>query len=132
MSIEVTCPNGHALKIKEKYAGQKGRCPRCSAVVDVPAPVAVAEADLLALLGDAASARRLAADQLAMEQDATQAASSNSTSDDSGSSLLLSPKFAARRTKSCPSCRREVSMGYHLCPHCHTYFVSAAEVRRRQ
>jgi len=36
MSIEVTCPNGHRLKIKEKYAGKQGTCPVCRAPVCVP------------------------------------------------------------------------------------------------
>jgi hypothetical protein len=36
MSIEVTCPNGHWLRIKEKYAGKQGGCPICRAPVCVP------------------------------------------------------------------------------------------------
>jgi len=36
MSIKVTCPNGHSLKIKTKYAGKTGRCPICKARIIVP------------------------------------------------------------------------------------------------
>jgi anti-anti-sigma factor len=36
MHIEVRCPNGHVLHVKEKYAGKIGICPRCSAPVRVP------------------------------------------------------------------------------------------------
>ena len=36
MLIEVRCPNGHVLHVKEKYAGKIGACPRCSAPVRVP------------------------------------------------------------------------------------------------
>jgi len=36
MSIEVTCPNGHWLKIKQKYAGMEGMCPICHASIRVP------------------------------------------------------------------------------------------------
>ena len=36
MFIEVRCPNGHVLHVKEKYAGKMGACPRCSAPVRVP------------------------------------------------------------------------------------------------
>ena len=38
MSIKVTCPNGHELKIKNKYAGRKGRCPMCKARIKIPVP----------------------------------------------------------------------------------------------
>jgi anti-anti-sigma factor len=36
MLIEVRCPNGHVLHVKEKYAGKMGACPQCSAPVRVP------------------------------------------------------------------------------------------------
>ena len=38
MLIEVRCPNGHVLHVKEKHAGKIGACPRCSAPVRVPLP----------------------------------------------------------------------------------------------
>ncbi len=38
MLIEVRCPNGHVLHVKEKYAGKMGACPHCSAPVRVPLP----------------------------------------------------------------------------------------------
>lgn len=31
MSIKVTCPNGHALKVKDEFAGKAGLCPHCKA-----------------------------------------------------------------------------------------------------
>jgi anti-anti-sigma factor len=36
MLIEVRCPNGHVLHVKEKHAGKMGACPHCSAPVRVP------------------------------------------------------------------------------------------------
>jgi hypothetical protein len=36
MPIEVRCPNGHVLHVREKYAGRIGACPRCSAPIKVP------------------------------------------------------------------------------------------------
>src|SRR5689334_1795616 len=39
MGIEITCPNGHQLRIKEKYAGKAGLCPKCRAAINVPALV---------------------------------------------------------------------------------------------
>jgi hypothetical protein len=36
MSIQVTCPNGHELRVKDKYAGKTGQCPHCRSEVSVP------------------------------------------------------------------------------------------------
>ncbi|TWT77669.1 hypothetical protein Pla123a_14650 [Posidoniimonas polymericola] len=39
MGIQVHCPNGHSFKVKDKYAGKKGLCPKCvgqQVVVQVP------------------------------------------------------------------------------------------------
>lgn len=38
MSIRFTCPNGHELNVKDKYAGKPGICPQCQARVLVPTP----------------------------------------------------------------------------------------------
>ena len=38
MAIELTCPAcGQTLKLKEEAAGKRGRCPKCQAVITVPA-----------------------------------------------------------------------------------------------
>lgn len=37
MSIQITCPSGHTLKIAHAWAGRAGRCPVCKVVVQVPA-----------------------------------------------------------------------------------------------
>jgi anti-anti-sigma factor len=36
MPIEVRCPNGHVLHVREKHAGRIGACPRCSEPIRVP------------------------------------------------------------------------------------------------
>ncbi len=36
MSIQVTCRCGHAFRVKDKYAGSGGKCPRCGEMVHVP------------------------------------------------------------------------------------------------
>ena len=53
MSIKVVCPNGHALQVKDEFAGKSGLCPHCKARITVPKPEpeAVSEDDLLAVLG---------------------------------------------------------------------------------
>jgi serine phosphatase RsbU (regulator of sigma subunit) len=36
VSIKVHCQCGHAFRVKDKYAGSKGKCPRCGEMVRVP------------------------------------------------------------------------------------------------
>ncbi len=38
MGIQVHCPNGHVFKVKDKYAGKKGLCPKCEGQVVVQVP----------------------------------------------------------------------------------------------
>lgn len=38
-----TC--GRKIKVKDEYAGKRGKCPQCKAVVEVPVPAPVPEAD---------------------------------------------------------------------------------------
>jgi anti-anti-sigma factor len=45
MLIEVRCPNGHVLHVKEKHAGKMGACPHCSAPIRVPLAGQAYEAD---------------------------------------------------------------------------------------
>jgi hypothetical protein len=40
MPILCACPNGHSLRVKDKLAGKRGKCPTCGADFDVPAPEA--------------------------------------------------------------------------------------------
>src|SRR5881394_3663104 len=36
MWVQVTCPNGHVLRVQSKYAGKTGTCPDCKQQVMVP------------------------------------------------------------------------------------------------
>ncbi|CAE7504766.1 unnamed protein product [Symbiodinium sp. KB8] len=56
MGIKVECSNGHTFKVKDKYAGRKGLCPRCQVVVLVP--------DLLTSQETEASYRRAVAEEV--------------------------------------------------------------------
>ena len=48
MSIQVTCPSGHVLRVKDKFAGLVGKCPHCQARVQIPDQVSDNEiADLI-------------------------------------------------------------------------------------
>lgn len=122
MSIEFACPNGHKLKVKDKYAGQTGVCPHCQARVLVPKPPSNLSDDAICdFLGPPP-----ADDELPVHQDALPGESGSS----SGSSLL-GAAMRSRGTKTCPKCRAEVRACYDLCPYCHTYFSDIQEVVRR-
>jgi len=45
MMIEVTCPCGRVLKAPEQYAGRKGRCKGCGAVLMIPAQAELGDPD---------------------------------------------------------------------------------------
>ena len=56
MAITVTCPKGHLLRLKTKYAGKEGFCPHCFARVQVPqAEGRLSEDEILAIMGPASS-----------------------------------------------------------------------------
>ena len=125
MSIEVACKNGHRLKIKDEYAGKKGLCPKCGVPIAVPVP-ALSEDALVDLLGQMPAVD----DEPEVHQDRKTGSSSGSSSS-SSMSLLGGQSMVARTHKVCPACKKEVSQGYHVCPHCHMYFADNTEVHRR-
>jgi len=38
MGIEARCPNGHDVRVKDRFAGKKAYCPECGATFRVPLP----------------------------------------------------------------------------------------------
>lgn len=38
MGIEARCPNGHQVRVKDRFAGRKAYCPECGATFRVPLP----------------------------------------------------------------------------------------------
>jgi hypothetical protein len=42
MGIEARCPNGHQVRVKDRFAGRKAYCPECAATFRVPMPGATA------------------------------------------------------------------------------------------
>jgi hypothetical protein len=122
MSIDVTCPNGHALKIKDKYAGKIGRCPHCQMPVHVPeAPHALTDDEILNVVGPPDDIH-----DMPVHQEYAHLAGS-----ESGLSLLGGSSVHKRLTKTCPKCKYEVKMKLDICPHCHMYFSDPTEVVRR-
>jgi predicted amidophosphoribosyltransferase len=99
MAIELTCPNGHKLKVKDEFAGRAGLCPCCKARVDVPKKVDHLDDAILSVLGPqgAESAPKPQAPDVISE--------------------LFS---ATKRKKVCPSCGGETSYAFTICPRCGT------------
>jgi hypothetical protein len=123
MAIEVRCPNGHVLRVKDRFAGQSGLCPRCKARVEVPDPSAVTDDVILDVLGppppppepepeeeEEAGVGRGVPDEV--HQDPRHAR------DGSGISLLGSSILG--RKKICPACYRVTSYSFKCCPGCGT------------
>ena len=113
MSIRCVCPNGHVLKVKESLAGASGLCPSCKAVVKVPhmRERCMSEDAIMDLLGKQSPIARATAESSGVLLAAS----------DSGSHGPPGPK------KSCNRCNQEVSVGSHICPHCHTYIASLSD-----
>src|SRR5690349_19875041 len=114
MSIDVICPNGHALKIKDKYAGKTGRCPHCQMPVQVPVASSAAhltDDDILSMVGPPVTNNDLPVHQEAHPFESG-----------SGLSLLGGSGIQKRSTKTCLKCKREVNARLDICPHCHMYF----------
>jgi hypothetical protein len=106
MSIQVVCPNGHVLKVNESMAGRSGLCPKCRARVNVPRGKDDFSED--AILG------LLNTDAPVVARPATAAAPDPQPAPPPASNA---PK------KLCSKCNREIFVGMHICPHCHTYIA---------
>jgi Zn finger protein HypA/HybF involved in hydrogenase expression len=126
MPIQLKCPNGHHLTAKESNAGKTGKCPVCKAVVNIPVlhQRAITDSAVVSILGDPGSVKK---DQVKKDKVGTTISpikkkpvvpSSGQLSSLSSSSSSVSP-----HVRLCPSCEQEIDMGYHICPHCHTYIT---------
>jgi hypothetical protein len=116
MSIHVSCPNGHALKVHESMAGKTGLCPACKARVQVPKLAAkdMSEDMILGLL-DSPAANPDQADSLAEPP----FSSRYSASPD--------PLPAGAIKKNCIKCHQPISAQMHICPFCHTYIAKPTD-----
>lgn len=109
MAIRVKCAScGKVLTVKDEFAGKKGKCPACGAILRIPAssgPKARHEKETEASDSDVASADEISVDQKALELFANKLAlaadehalflqkSSTLVSEDSGLSGLLRPRL---------------------------------------
>ena len=110
MLIEVRCPNGHVLHVKEKHAGKIGVCPHCSAPVRVPLAVPVHGNDLLkGLSTDQAPPGPVVLQELRHDRMEWSSAPNAPGS--------FTP---ASKGKLCLGCGRIVSQSFAICPQCGT------------
>ena len=118
MGIKVECPHGHVFKVKDKYAGRKGLCPRCPGQVVVQVP------DLLTSEETQANYRRAVADEVrhAHMSPADHAASvlDDSLHDDASSSGSLLGSSVIRHHRKC-KCGQSVPLWFAKCPACGAY-----------
>jgi hypothetical protein len=113
MSIRCVCPNGHVLNVKDSLAGMTGLCPSCKGKVLVPKlqKQCISEDVILSLLGRQSPTERAAAESSGVLLAASE----------SGIHRLPFPK------KACSRCEQEVTVGTHICPHCHTYIANLSD-----
>lgn len=115
MGIPVECPNGHHFKVKDKYAGKKGLCPKCTGEVPVQVP------DLLTSKETEAGYRRAVADEVRHSQgspsDSAASVLDDSLHDDASSSGSLLGSSVIRHHTKC-KCGQSVPMWFAKCPAC--------------
>jgi hypothetical protein len=116
MGIQVTCPQGHTFKVKDKYAGKRGLCPHCTeqTIVEVPSLSTVDRMD------------KAYRDAVTKEHRAANPVDTGSSSifddipdhnDASASGSLLGSSVIQHHVK-CPFCKTSVPMWYAKCPQC--------------
>lgn len=115
MSIKVTCPKGHQLKVKDNMAGKTGLCPMCKGqtYVYVPLPEkSISEEAILDFLGPSQTAPM----------------STSSSGIDLEEAGPHRPDTDHHETpwKSCVKCNRDIPSQTRICPHCHTYLADLA------
>jgi len=112
MSIQVTCPNGHVLRVRDCFAGKVGLCPVCKARITVPKPdAALSEDEIIDVLGPHDPSQSAAGSTIIGNRPAERTAAGPSP-----------PK------KSCSKCNREISAGTHICPFCRTYIANLRDL----
>lgn len=120
MSIQLTCPNGHRLVAKDSNAGRTGKCPVCKAAVNIPVitEAVISESAIISILGDPGLKKK---ERIGTTISPTKKPAGTPVpvpaGETSGSSV------SKPHIKLCPSCEREIDLGYHICPHCHTYIT---------
>jgi len=123
MAIAAKCPNGHALKVKDEFAGKSGCCPYCGSRVFVPMPVhtteksRISDDEILGLLGPPSKVKA-EPPPLAPSSDSVLHPGRDAPKPESGISLLGSSIL--RKQKVCPQCAHPASVVFTHCSRCGT------------
>ena len=120
MSIKVTCPNGHAFKVKDKYAGKQGLCPFCEDPVVVSVPDALSEEAILDIIGPPPPIP-VTEESASVLDDDVESESALDDSEDVSATMSLVGRSAVRHQRECPSCSRTMPYWFAKCPGCDTY-----------
>jgi hypothetical protein len=117
MSIQVTCPKGHKLKVKNSMAGKTGLCPLCAGQVYVYVPIPVAAKQSLS--------EEVILDYIGPSQPSPSGIGSGIDLDEVSPHR---PDKAHHETpwKSCVKCNKDIPSQTHICPYCHTYIADIA------
>jgi hypothetical protein len=118
MSIEVVCPNGHALRLKEKYAGKSGLCPHCHSRVEVPH--LLRDEDVLGYLGDWIAPP--APVESPSESDDADVLDQTPRTPEHESGLSLLGSSIIRHNKVCPQCHGVLPHWFATCSKCGLVF----------
>ncbi len=117
MSILVTCPKGHQLKVKDSMAGKTGLCPLCKGqvyvYVPVPEKVAISDEVILDFLGPSQSGP-------------TSSSGSGIDLEEAAASERLNKDHHETPWKTCVKCARDIPSQTRICPYCHTYLADLA------
>ncbi|MEM1304084.1 MAG: hypothetical protein AAGG46_04275 [Planctomycetota bacterium] len=122
MGIQVQCPHGHTFKVKDKYAGKRGLCPKCAGQVVVQVP----EAGVSRATETAYRQAVLDEHKAAHAVPPAPGGSGGSVFDDhpanhdSGTSGSLLGSSVMRHNVKC-ACGASVPMWFAKCPSCGTF-----------
>ncbi len=120
MSIQVSCPSGHVLRVKDSLAGKTGYCPHCRAKVHVPMPDGFSEDDVMSLLGPPPPPLEEEVEEPEAEATARQDRPHVKRQDAEESGVALFWSSSRQRPKTCPNCHKRVSFSFSVCPSCGT------------
>ena len=131
MSIEVRCPNGHLLKVKDKYGGKTGVCPFCKGRVLVSVPKKLSEEDIVDLISapssraseedDASSATGEEGDAKSVPSETADSESILDDAHEESSGISIVGASAIRHRTECPKCNEQIPYWFAKCPKCGTY-----------
>jgi len=131
MSIQVSCPNGHVLRVKDSFAGKSGYCPHCHAKVRVPNPQAFSEDDVIGVLGTPVPASPEDVAHSEAEEFVHQEPRPAEVHQHEESGIALYGSSIHQHPKVCPTCHKRASFSFSICPSCGTPLSSASESNRR-